>query len=403
MEQKKMKKIVLGSVTAFILLIVLSTIGSIIEEIDAGEIVVIQRLSGELKVYTQPGYEFQWFGKVTHYKRSNQFEFFLPKRATDIDNSIEVKWNDGGTAHISGSVRYDLPTNRNQMIEIHKKFGSQRAVEDQLIETNVQKAVTMSGPLMTSKESYAEKKNDLIFYLEDQASKGVYKTKQVEVKETDQLTNAEKLVTRVQIQNDEHGVTARQEISPLVDLGIRLYNISINKIQYDGRVEEQIATQQKAMMQVQTAIAKAKEAEQRALTIAKEGEADAAKAKWDQEVIKARTVTEAESRRAVALLDVETAELQKRKNILEGEGEAAKKRAAMLANGALEQKLEAWVKVQEYWANAFSNYSGSLTPLYVGGGSGNGGSNAGTQFMELMMMKSARDLNLDFTPNKSSK
>jgi regulator of protease activity HflC (stomatin/prohibitin superfamily) len=393
-------KTIIGSILAVLSLSLIFLMGSIVEEVDAGEIVVIQRLSGELRVYTQPGYVVQMFGKVTHYKRSNQYEFFLPKEKDGPDNSIEVKWNDGGKAQISGSVRYDLPTNYNQMVEIHKKFGSQRAVEEQLVATNVQKAVTMSGPLMTSKESYAEKKNDLIFYLEDQASKGVYKTKQVEVKEIDPITEKEKSVTRVQIQNDANGSTARQEKSPLIDLGIRLYNISINKIKYDDVVEKQILTQQQATMQVQTAIAKAKEAEQRALTIAKEGEADAAKAKWDQEVIKAKTVTEAESRKAVAALDVQTAELQKRKLILEGEGEAAKKRAAMLANGALEQKLEAWVKVQGYWANAFQNYTGSMVPAYNVGGNG-GNVNAGTQFQELMMMKAARDLGLEFSPGKT--
>ena len=392
-----LKKIIIGSVLTVISIVLLLLMGNIIEEVDAGEIVVIQRLSGELKVYTQPGYVYQGFGKVTHYKRSNQYEFLSPKEKDGEDNSIEVKWNDGGHANISGSVRYDLPLNETSIKDIHKRFGSQSSIERDLIKTNVQKAIFMSGPLMSSKESYAEKRNDLIYYIEDQASKGVYKTKQVEVEELDPITNTKKTVTRVQIQHDTNGQISRQEVSPIVTEGIRLYNISINKMTYDANVEKQIATQQQATMQVQTAIAKAKEAEQRALTTEKEGEANAAAAKWEQEVIKAKMVTEAESKKKVAELDVQTAALEKQKAILEGEGEGAKKRALMQANGALEQKLAAYIEVQKVWANAFGSYTGSLVPAYISGGGSS--VNAGTQFMELMMMKTARDLNLDLKSN----
>lgn len=83
----------------------------------------------------------------------------------------------------------------------------------------------------------------------------------------------------------------------------------------------------------------------------------------------------------------------KQRLTLEGEGEAAKKRAAMLANGALEQKIEAWVKVQGYWADAFKNSSNPLVPTYMSGGNMSG--NAANNFMEMMMMKTAKDLNLD--------
>jgi hypothetical protein len=365
------------------------------EDVDAGEVVVIQDpFDGNLHTYTEPGWVWQLFGRATHYRKSNQFWFSSPKEEGETDKSIAVKWNDGGHATISGSVRYDLPLSSEQIIKLHSTFGSQEALENQLIKTNIEKSVYMTGPLMTSKESYAEKRNDLIFYIEDQASRGVYKTKQVEVKEADPLTGEEKLVTKVEIVEKTPGQPIRQEESPIAGYGIRLYNISINGITYDATVEKQIQNQQQALMSVQLAIANSKKAEQDAITIAKQGEAEAAKAKWDQEVIKAKQVTEAESRKRVAELDVETARLNKEKQILEGQGEAEKKRLVMSANGALEQKLDAWLKSQEYWANAFSKYQGNVVPQYMSGNS-SGSSNAAANFMEIMMMKSAKDLNLD--------
>lgn len=401
-QRNKIKRTVLAALGIIILLVFLSLVGKIWEEVDAGEVVVIQHLDGALDVYDQPtSFAWQGFGKATHYKRSNQFEFLLPSTKGDADNSIPIGFNDGGYGRISGSIRYDLPTDKQSMLRIHTHFGSQQSVEAHLIKTNIEKAAFASGPLMSSRESFAEKKNDLIFYIEDQASHGAYRTQQVEKDELDQLTNTKKTVTRVQILKDTLGIAQRQEISPIVTEGIHLYNLSIKLIQYDDAVKNQIAKQQENIMQVQTSIAEAKKAEQKAITIEKEGEAEAMKAKWDQEVKKAETVTKAQADSAVASLQVKTAALNKQRDILQGEGEAEKKRLAMSANGALEQKLEAWIKVNEMWSNAFGSYTGSLVPAYISGGNGGtgGGNNAGTQFMEMMMMKTARDLNLDMSNN----
>lgn len=367
------------------------------EDVDAGEVVVIQDpVDGDLHVYKEPGWQWQGWGRATHYKKSKQFWFNSSKDPDEVNNSIDVKWNDGGHASISGSIRYDLPMVDATLIQLHSTFSSQEAIENALIKTNIQKAVYMTGPLMSSKESYAEKRNALIFYIEDQASRGVYKTRQIEVKEADPLTGEEKMITRVEITEKTPGQPLRQEESPIKNYGIHLYNLSINEIAYDKNVEDQIRTQQQAIMNVQTAIANAKKAEQDAITIAKQGEALAAKAKWEQEVIKAKLVTEAESRNRVAELDLSTARLNKDKQILDGQGEAEKKRLVMSANGALEQKMEVWLKSQEYWANAFSKYQGNVTPMYMSGGSGSTG-NAAANFMDIMMMKSAKDLNLDMT------
>jgi regulator of protease activity HflC (stomatin/prohibitin superfamily) len=369
---------------------------NLVEVNGAGEILVIQGLDGNLKVVYKPGPTGQWFGDVTRYKKSSQIYFLAPEEKAAIggedDKSLPVKFNDGGHAWISGSIRVDLPLDEGKMRKVHSTYGSQQSVASQLVNTNVSKSIFMTGPLMSSKESYAEKRNDLIYYIEDQASKGVYKTKTTAVKEADPLSGIEKNVSKVEIVLI-NGTPYRQEKSSIEEYGIRLHNISINDIRYDKTVENQIQGQQKAIMSVQSAIANAKRAEQDAITTEKQGQADAAKAKWQQEVIKARMVTEAEAAKAVAMLAVETADLNKRKSILEGEGEAAKKRLVMQADGALTQKLATYERVQAKWAQAYSDYKGNIVPTYFSGGSRPG--NAGSEFMEIMTAKSARDLGLD--------
>lgn len=396
METKQIMKWVGGSV-AIIFILIMG--GRLVEEVDAGEIVVIQSpFTGNLSVHKEAGYVWQGGGKATHYRKSNQF-WYLSKedKAKDgatndeTESSLPAIWNDGGESKISGSVRYDMPLDDESIIRVHSTFGSQESIEHQLIKTNVEKAIFLTGPLMSSKESYAERRSDLISLIEDQANKGVYKTKIVEEEKQDDLTGELKKAKSVEILQ-VNGVTQRQEVSTVSAYGLRLYNVSIKSISYDSNVRDQIKTQQSSIMAVQTAIASARKAEQDVITAQKEGEAAAAKAKWTIEVDKASQVTKAEAARAVAEEEVKTAALNKQRDILEGEGIAAKKRLVMQADGALDQKLKAYVETQKYWAEAFSKYEGNIVPLYQTGGSG---SNGGINFMELMGAKAAKDLTLD--------
>lgn len=388
-----LRKKIAGIVTGTILIVLMFSIGGLFEDVDAGQIVVIQApVTGQLTVYKQPGWVGQWFGKATHYEKSAQFWFNTTERD---DRSINVRWNDAGTATISGSVRYKMPLSDEKIIELHSIYGSQEALENDLIETNIKKSIYMTGPLMSSKESYAEKRSYLIQLIEDQAARGVYQTIQKDVKAVDPISGQEKTITVVEIQYDTvKGITLRQEVSPLKSYGIILSNLSIEGIKYDEKVESQIEAQRKATMEVQTAMAKAKEAEQRALTAEKEGEAKAAEAKWEQEVIAAKEVTQAEMRRKVASEDVKTAELRKKQMILEGEGEAAKKRLVMQADGALKQKLDAWLQAEEMKWNAFAQFKGSLVPMYQSGATAGNTSNA-MQYMEIMGIKAMKDISLD--------
>jgi len=56
-------------------------------------------------------------------------------------------------------------------------------------------------------------------------------------------------------------------------------------------------------MDVATAMANSRKAEQDALTVAKQGEAAAAKAKWAQEAVKAQAVTQAQQEKEVAVTE----------------------------------------------------------------------------------------------------
>lgn len=305
--------LLLGIGALFLILFVFS--GKLVENVDNSEIVIIQSaFTGKVSIYTTPGPVFQAFGTATHYKKSNQFWFSKKRDETKgEDQSIKIRFNDGGHGTISGSVRWYMPSDEKAILKLHTDFGSHDAVEQQLIRQVVTKAVYMTGPLMSSKESSAEKRNDLLSFIEDQSINGVYRTKQEDIKVHDDLMNVDKTATVVKIVTDEKNMPMRQEVSSVKMYGVSLQGLALNGIDYDSEVENQIKVQQQAYMQVQTAIANSKKAEQDAITTELQGKAAAAKAKWEQEVIKAQAITQAQQEKEVAALQAQTAVLEAQK------------------------------------------------------------------------------------------
>lgn len=389
-----------GIVGLAILIGVLFSLRSAFEFVEADQICIIQDpVDGELHLYVEPGLYWQNFGTVTKYEKEFQYWFSAAgDEGSGEDESIKCRFNDGGHASISGSVRIKMPMTYDMMTKLHKLFGSQTAVESQLIRPLIEKSVYMTGPIMSSKESYADKRNDLLYYIEDQITYGVYKTRSKDIKEPDAITGELKTVKVVEIVQDTAGKPFRNERSPLAIYNIQVYNLSINDVKYDAAVEKQIQEQQRLAMDVQTAIADAKKAEQNAIKIAKQGEANAAEAKWKQEVVKAQAITEAEQKAQVASWAMKEAEYYKQTQILKAQADAEYKRAVMYADGGLTQKLQTYERVMFKYAEAMKDYKGNWVPTYmIGAGSSGYNYNGAEMLFQAMGVKTLKDLSLDMS------
>ena len=372
-----------------------------VENLDAKDIMVIQSpVDGTLNVYTEPGWKYQGFGKVTVYSRRDQFSFSSAKdQGKAVDESVSTRFNDGGHGNISGTMNWQMPLKTELIISLHKDFGSTGAIEQQLIRTAMQKVIYNVGPTMSSTESSAEKRPEIPKYIDDQLVNGPYLTKTVQTTQKDPVTGQDKQVATVQIAMNEKGQPQRESKSQISEYGIILQPVSINEIRYDAIVEEQIKQRQQSTTGVQISIANAKKAEQEAITTAKQGEANAAKAKWEQETVNAKEIALAEKGVAVATLGAKAAEQFKREQTLIGEGEAARKRLVMEANGALDAKLAAYVEVSKAYAEAMGSYQGAWVPSVVMGNSSQGG-NGASALVEMLTAKTARELGIDMSVTK---
>ena len=382
---KKTISAIIFTVVAVIFLFQLPRIG---EDVRNEEIVINQYpFTGKMAYWTTPGWKGQWFGKTTYYYKTQQLWFGSSNDNGEQEGSpIPVIFNDASDGMIYGSLRVKLPTDVEHLSRIQTDYNGMDRLMNDLVKQTVVKVIYASGPLMSAFESYAEKKNDLIAYITDQLNNGVYKTA-VKVEETIDPVTGEKKTTKIATliaDIDSPGGYKRSEKSPFAYYGIEIGQVAVSKIGYSDKVLQQIAQQQESNMQIQTAKAQSAAAQQNAIKAEEEGKAAAAKAKWEQEKIKAVEVTKAEQEREVSRLAAEKAEFDKKKIIAEGQAEAEAARLKVAAGLSPAERAEWDYKTKVGVAEALSKTKWPTVVM-----SGNSGQNTA---MDVIALKQMTDL-----------
>ena len=385
---KKHLALVAAGVIGIVILFMIPTIG---EDVKNDKIVVCQYpFTGNMEYWTTPGFRWQWFGRITEYDKTRQLWFSDEDgegSEKPIDLDIPIVFNDGSKGRISGSLRVKLPLETQFLQRIQTDYAGMDRLMNDLVRPTTVKAVFASGPLMSAFESYAAKKNDLIFFITDQLNNGVYRTRTSEQRVFDELTQSEKVVRVAEIVKDEHapGGFSRQETSPFSYYGLDVSQLSISNIRYDETVMNQIAAQQQAQMQIQTAIAQAMEARQMAIRAEEQGKSAATTAKWKQEEIKAVEVTRAEQMKEVARLEAEQAKYVADKIIQEKRAEAEANRLLVQAGLTPLDKANIDKEKAIGVARELATYTGNWVPLIIGG-TGSGNSNQAMDAVGIKMM-----------------
>ena len=388
-----------------VILVVVIFLGmSAFETVEKGTYQIRQfPVTGTLTVKMDPGMWCQCFGDVQTWPVSTTFDFTK-------DHIIPTRFNDGSQSTVLGSVRVYMPKSEEKALEIITKHGfrSINSVMEQLVYPHLGRVLRLTGNLMSAKESFDEKRADFDSMAFDQLLHGVYKTSTEDMQITDPITGKITMKHYKKILRDEKG-NIRREGNPMEGTGITFDAFRITSVKYPTVVERQIEAQRKAIMEVETARANAKKAEQDAKTIEMKGKADVMKSKYEKEQEKIKAVVEAQQQKEVAELHAEkelavaklmklAAREEKERQILLGQGESERKKLVMKADGALAQKLEAWKEVNRYYATAMKEYKGQWVPnVVMAGGQQGQNINAAQSLLDLFMVKTARDLSLDMT------
>jgi hypothetical protein len=345
--------------------------------------------SGTMTAHMKPGMFAQMFGDVTFYKAADTVHF-----GKDGRGPVGVRFNDGATSDVVANVRYELPNTPEKLVDIHGKFRSYDALVRETIEQVVREAVLLSAAMMSAEESYTTKRAEFSQLAQDQVINGVYLTEAETIEVKDKKTGESTPRTIVRIKLGKDGQPLRKE-AILDDYGIRITQFVVQEIDYSDAVDGMIQSKQTALQQVVSAKAQAEKAVQDRLTAEEVGKKNVAVARYEQEVKKQTAVTEAEQRLEVAKLGRLTAEQEKAAKIAQAEGEGEYRRKIMVADGALQQKLDALKAINESWANALANSKNPIVPSVVMDGGGSAGGNGVQQFMQLLSAQAAKQLAVD--------
>ena len=359
-------------------------------------------VTGTMKAKMEPGMWLRLFSDIKTWPKAQTFFFTKDKEGGEsADNSIEVRFNDGSLCDVSGTMRIILPSSEPQAIELVSKFGymDYKDLEQKLVLPVVRNALRLTANLMSARESYSEQRADFVFWTWDQVQNGLYETEEETRKVVDLVSGQEVTKTFKIIKKNDGGSLVYQR-NPLKGLGITLVNFEVKLFDYTDKVRAQIGTQQTALMAVATARAKAQQAEQEALMAEAEGKANVARAKYEEEEKKIRAVVAGQQRLQVADLDRQAAAEKKQEQILLGQGEAERKRLVLKADGALKQKLEAYVQAQKLWANAFAQRQ--VPSLVMGGGGAGDTDKSTTNFAQMMQLLVAKQMGLDLSMPKGA-
>lgn len=358
------------------------------EDMDRKQIGVNQiPITGSFEYWTNGGFQWQKLGSVTIYDKTSQIWFNqIVKDVTgnvsvtpDMENpAMPITYNDKGKGFVLGSVRVEMPLEDKYLERIQTHYGSQEKLIRDLVKPTLNKVVIACGPLMSSLESVSEKRTDLIALITDQLNFGVYKTRVRTVEVLNPITNEKQITKIAEAIPDSlspNGIK-RQEDSPFAFYGLKVSQLSISDLEYEGATLAQISKQREADMSIITAKSKALEAIQRTIQIEEEGKAAAAQAKWEQEKIKAVEVTKAQQAFEVAALQAKEADEKAKKIIAEGKAEAEANRLKVQAGLTPQEAAEWQYKTTVGVAEALSKSNVRWVPEIMMNGNTSGGNSA---------------------------
>lgn len=417
---------------------VLGTLGLVVtlngafEYNDPGYCQHVRTVTGSEAAVCTTGWYFEGFGTsvawpweitIAHTTRQDD-------TGSSLSGPYRIRMSDNWTGDVTQTTRFSIPQDEERFLSMARKMRS----PEKLISTTLRPAVTSSldsiANMYSMEQYYAGGQRDQ-FKTEFRHSleKGRLQVKQVEqrtqtgpavkvaandsaaAKDTSDVGDLNSTTLVMVPLYDSTGKEVREQ-HDFMEYGITVSSAILENLDPDDKFEDQIKARKEAASRRIVAQEQRKEQEEQRLLAVTTGETKIAKAQADErekqitETTKAETtkklaLIDADTRKAQALVDKETAQIAferaqidaKAKQVA-ADAEAYQKKAIIEADNALKDRLEALVEINKAWADAAARMN---VPSTVMGGNGSTGNTMATseQFMQMMMTKAAKDLQVD--------
>lgn len=299
-------------------------------------------VTGDMSVRSKPGMYPKLFGSITEYQISDMYYFskYAEEGGGGFEaDPIKVRFNDGGTAEISGSIKFRLSLIEENSLGLHADFKSYEAVKQDLVRQVVTESLMQTATLMKAEESYSSRRSEFTSLAEEQVKLGIFETVSEEIKTTDADGN-EFIERYVDLKVGDDGQIVIRKTSPFVRYEIKVLQFVIKDIDFDQTIDSLISKKKEAEQQRVVAKANAERAKQDAITAEMQGKAKEAEAKALENVEKIKEVTRAQKRFEVAEYDFKRAEKEADAVLVKAKAEAEKNRLLVSAGLAPEAKAQ---------------------------------------------------------------
>lgn len=420
----KIKFSQISTVAILVLVTVIALCSSqLVESVNKGQFHVIQiPVTGTIQVHRTEGVYPQWGASVDVWNNTQMAYFTADQDTTDDvdeDTSIRVEYDDGFVSNISSTMMVSPPLTDADLLKMirEKSIFTNKDVEIKLVRPYIRKVLRITASLVSA-EYTVTGKSILEGMVMDQIENGPYKTETYEVEEWDPSSGSNVMKTKVKVLT----INGEKQYHPsnIQEFGIEISQFEIKDYGLEEKAQIHIEAQRELKMGVVTAKAEAEKAKQDAIAAEEQGKIAVTKAQYEEKTAAIREVEKAEKEeemaliearkeKAVALEQKEKAETEAaaRAEVLIIEAEAAKqaaeltaeavrveaeakkdaalaeaegKEAIMAADGALQQKLDAYVKANQAWADASSKRA---VPATVIGGQLNDHGQVGATSMDM--------------------
>lgn len=426
------KKWIIGAIVA--LIVGIGSFNSIVVYNEAGYATHIRTIFGEEKVVTDIGYTTKWFGRSTAWKQVIGVQLVNGDGESSDEgssvNNFKVTFLGNVDGVVEASTRFRLPQGE-QFKKIVREYRTPENFVALALVPAVKETLQTTASLMSADDYFAGARSEFGAEFENQLKNGQYVIKRKEISrfnsrgrnqgaglqsgadlagEVDGAGQRTDFVTeKIKDANGNHVLKAQQFVSMGVEVvEARITNILPNPQFRDRMVKVQTAQAELAVAR-QTRL---KEEEEKLLVTAR-GEKEVEQKRQETLRQQIELTTNAETEKKLAILraekDRESAIIAKTtsQELLEkakvdaqatkvaADAEAYAKQAVILADGALDKKLEALKDINKVWAEAAAK---AAVPSVIMGNGGNGSTSRQSEIGDLMGIlaaKAAKDLSVD--------
>lgn len=328
------------------LLVAWSSLSNLVETNNAGYYQIKQAaFTGNLSVRNLPGMYWQGYATIHTYALSDEYYFSKHEGdGTNVsqDGPIKITFNDGGTAMVSGMIKFRLPSTDEDQLLLHNDFKTFTSVKHALIRQQVTEAVQQTAKLMKAEDSYSTRSSEFVSLAEEQVINGIYETVPTvsKIKDTDGNEFVETAVN-LKVVNGQRVI---RKLSPLPRYKIQVLQFVIKDIDFDDTIANLINKKKEAEQQKVVARANAERAKQDAITAREQGEAKIAVAKAEEEVKKITAVVQAQKEFEVSKLERLQSEQEAQSAILAGKAAAEVNRLKVTAGLTPQERADYQMK-----------------------------------------------------------